>query len=326
MAPWILFDVLLAGMLVLIVPIGFWRGGLKEAVLTGSILAGAALGNAFAVRWGPNMADLLGVRDAVGTTVLAGVLLWGCVIVLGYAAGAAIGQVSIGLVGRLAGALLGLFNGLLLLGFTLRFINILLLNQEPDSWTEGGYIAGVLSRGTEELLLLAVAVMSIGVIAGLLARLAGAWTPENDLVAAGGHQPTVHPTWPATPPTPRLAYDRHGAEAVKMEPDEPPLDPLRDFGLSSTWMRRAAPGSTNDRNGPAHLDEGPIRHTSDADRAPGRFEPPVHSRDITSQPPPDSPPDGASVVSEWLRRGSRPTGPHDGTNGAGDVPPSGKTT
>lgn len=296
MAPWILFDALLTAMVLLIVPIGFWRGGVKEAVLGGSILAGAALGNAFAVRWGPGVAELMGRRDAVGATVVAESLLWGSVLVLGYLGGATISRAGQSLAGRIAGGIIGLFNGLLLLGFTLRFINILLLGQEPDRWTEAGFIASVLSRGTEELLLLAAVCLSLGVIAALLARLFGAWDSENDLLAADAQHGAASRAWPATPPTPRVSYEQHREGGVKIEPGHAPPQGLssREFGPAPTRLERHDTASHGGSTG-----VGDVRRQNQFE--PTRRPPQGWTEDATE---PQA--DGAHVVSEWLRRGPRP--------------------
>ena len=305
MASWILFDALLAGMLVLIVPIGFWRGGVKEAVVGGSILAGVSLGNAFAIRWGAAVADLLGVRDAIGETVLAEAMLWGAVVVLGYAGGATIRQTGPGLVGRIAGSIIALFNGLLLLGFSLRFINILLLGQDPDSWTEGGYVAGVLSRGTEELLLLATMVLSVGVVAGVIARLFGAWEREEELLVPEAHQATLPHAWPATPPTPRASYERHVGDVEKFEPHRRSIRTVSDLTAAAGMLQREAPVARAGQDARISHRESEPRVARGEEGPSGRFE-------SSSSPAEDSASaslgeslDGASVVNEWLRRGAR---------------------
>lgn len=304
MAPWILFDVLLTAMVLLIVPLGFWRGGIKEAVLGGSILVGHVLGNAFAVRWGPGVAELMGRRDAVGATVVAESLLWGSVLVLGYLGGATIPRAGQSLAGRIAGAIIGLFNGLLLLGFTLRFINILLLGQEPDRWTEAGLIASVLSRGTVELLLLAAVCLSIGVIAALLARVFGAWDPQNDLLAADAQHGAASRAWPATPPTPRVSYEQHREGGVKIEPEHALPQGLStlEFGPASSRLARLDAASQKGSTG-----DGDVSRQN-------QFEPPRASSPGWTEDGSDAaepPADGAHVVSEWLRRGPRPERPQD---------------
>ncbi len=284
MASRIVFDALLAGMLVLLVPIGFWRGGGREAIVGGSLLAGASLGNAFAVRWGSGIADLLGSRDSVGETVLAEAMLWGSVIVLGYLGGATISHGRQSLAGRLAGSIIALFNGLLLLGFSLRFLTVLLLGEDPDRWTEGGFIAGVLSRGTEELLLLAVVVISVGVISGLIARLFGAWDTENDLLETEQQYGQRSHAWPATPPAPRPLKSSHRPEDQKIEPDIPSRGVLSDLHSSASWMRHE-----------------PTQPRFQGDRAVDGSE--LGSRNPHPPSVVDAP-DGASVVSDWLRKGS----------------------
>lgn len=314
MASWILFDALLAAMLVLVVPFGFWRGGVKEAILSGSILAGAVLGNAFAVRWGSEVADLLGSRDAVGETVLAEALLWGSVAILGYVGGATVRLVGLSLVGRIAGSVLALFNGLLLLGYSLRFINILLLGHEPERWTEGGYIAGVLSRGTEEVLLLGTVVLGVGAVGGVIGRLSGTWSDEDELLVSEVQPASLPHAWPAAPPTPRTAVAGRPHEGEKIEPDVPSGASWSDLASPASWIRRRSPEESNYRGEATGSDPfGPIVTDGGQERT-GRLSFP---RREPTEPPPtvgdDDVPDGATVVNEWLRRAGR----------AADSPPPG---
>ncbi|HEV2109178.1 MAG TPA: CvpA family protein [Thermomicrobiales bacterium] len=298
MAAWILFDALLIGILLLIIPIGFWRGGVPEALVSGSILAGVALANAFAERWGTLTSDVVGVRASLAQLVIAQALLWGTVIVLGYGGGAIPRSHGWSLLSRVSGAILSFLNGLLLLSFSLSFIDRFSVPAESRSGIENGYLAGLLVEGTDAILLIAVLLVSAGVFAGLIIRLAGGWQPEADLPAV---ESGVAHVWPAAPPTPRPHGPRRGADQDKFEPGSRGYD-LADYAPTTVGWPQGGFSPGMDESGP--------RPREAADRAvPMGVElykrRPVHpsqgaEKDTTS--PSLEPADGMRVVEEWLRR------------------------
>jgi uncharacterized membrane protein required for colicin V production len=297
MATWILFDALLVCMLLLIVPIGFWRGGIREALVGGSVLAGALLANTFAESWGAKASDLLGVGPSTGRILIAQLLLWGTTVILGYGGGAVVRMGAATLLTRLSGAILSLFNGLLLISFSLSFINQFATSiGSPSSFREA-YVARVLAGGSLEIVFLAVLLVALGVIAGLVARLAGGWDQDDDVLDVA---PNVPYRWPAAPPTPRPT---HVARSTAEDKSEPPSS-ATDFAD----YRRREETVTRPRFSPtAQLSDGASIHFANrvvpnvADLYAHRAPKAARSAKDEAQPPSNESPDGIRVVEEWLR-------------------------
>src|SRR5579884_3557876 len=99
-------DILLTLIVILFVPIGFWRGALKEVIVTAAILLGAALAVAWAEPWGDSLADVLNVRQGVARFIVAAVALFLAVILLGYGGGTLLNSWEPGSGTRLLGCVL----------------------------------------------------------------------------------------------------------------------------------------------------------------------------------------------------------------------------
>ncbi|MDP9355327.1 MAG: CvpA family protein, partial [Chloroflexota bacterium] len=119
----LLLDGLLLLVVLLFIPIGLWRGGVREAIVAGGIVLGGALAGSWARPWGDDLASQLDLRPQTARFLVALAALLGATLCVGYAGGAALRPGAPGLLGRVAGGLLAGLNGLLLLGYGLGFLD-----------------------------------------------------------------------------------------------------------------------------------------------------------------------------------------------------------
>jgi hypothetical protein len=147
--------VLLIILISLFVPIGFWRGGQREIMVTLGILLGAALADWWAHPWGSDLANLTSLRDTGGAFMVAVLFLIGSTFLLGYGAGAALPVPPPGLLARILGAIVAAGNGALILSFALRDIRVYLLPNSDSGFLDKAVIAHFLSTGVGWILLVA---------------------------------------------------------------------------------------------------------------------------------------------------------------------------
>lgn len=200
-------DSLLILILLLFIPIGLWRGGVKEALVAGSILLGAAGANAWATSWGDDLARWFDRDPDLTRFLVAMTSLTLSTLLLGYGAGFAFGDEP-SVHGRLAGAVFAAINATLLVAYSLLFVERFLLDSPGDSALDDGVVANVLLRHFGWILLaIGVATLATVVIGAMLRR----QVDPADLVLS---EPAPGPLRPVR--TPRVA------DAGKFEP-EPPL-------------------------------------------------------------------------------------------------------
>jgi len=143
-------DLLLDGLLLLIVilfvPIGFWRGAVREACVGAAILLGAAAANAWSSYLGHRLGSVLGLSSATLSFVAAVTMIGLTTLVLGYGAGLAFDPGTPGLPGRFGGAIVAAGNGAMIVGFSLASVERDLLAQPGASSLDEGFVAGIFLR------------------------------------------------------------------------------------------------------------------------------------------------------------------------------------
>ncbi|HKG26258.1 MAG TPA: CvpA family protein [Thermomicrobiales bacterium] len=223
MDDYILLDILLGLIVALFAAIGYWRGAVKEVVVTAGIFAGAALASSWAVPWGSDLADLVDMRVEVARLLVAATALLTASLVLGYGGSALVRSSDVGLAGRLLGAALALINGCLLLHYCLWFVERFLTDEGAQDALDHSDVSRVLLRQFGWLLIGAAGLVALAIAAGLLlerrrsARL---------LVPVAGTADAVpltygHPNHRQRPP--RLP---RGADGGKYEPVARGYDPV----------------------------------------------------------------------------------------------------
>ncbi len=152
--------------------LGILRGLLREVlVLLGGIILGVLLSGIWVDAWGAGLAT-----DVQGRYRLIG--LFAIVVLIGYGSSLFLPNERPNWRQRLAGAGVGILNGVLLLAFTFQYVQVYLLGSKADSALEKGIISRVLIHwlpwvllGIAALVVLAVAIAAIIKLFHFFARL-----------------------------------------------------------------------------------------------------------------------------------------------------------
>ena len=127
-------DLLLILVLVMFVPIGFWRGALREWLALAGIALGGALAAEWASAWGGDLAALLGLDRRLADFAVGIAFLLAVTLLVGYGSGVALPyRPDLSWPNRALGAALGLVNGCLILSGALRIMQRHLFDDAGDS-------------------------------------------------------------------------------------------------------------------------------------------------------------------------------------------------
>jgi uncharacterized membrane protein required for colicin V production len=200
----LLLDILLATILLLFALIGFWRGVVKEGLATAGILFGASLGALWADRANTRIADLTSLSLGASRFVVSTVGLVACAIVLGYGAGSILIHERPGLLGRIAGSVLAMVNGILLFTFWLRWVADDVAGQNARNVLNASRFSSIMLEQTEWLFLAIAGFCGLMLVAAMLAG-----EREDGLPAA---RPVLQP--PAAEPQTGRGYRRNPPRPV----------------------------------------------------------------------------------------------------------------
>jgi len=127
-------DLPVAVVLIMFIPIGLWRGLLREWVACAGIALGILLAVAAGARWGDGFAQFANMEPQLGRFAVAAGLFLASVLLLGYGGGLALPyRPDLSWANRGLGALLGLGNGLLIIGGLLRLMQEYLFDGRSNS-------------------------------------------------------------------------------------------------------------------------------------------------------------------------------------------------
>lgn len=265
----LVLDILLSLIVILFVPIGFWRGALKEVIVTAAILLGAAIATAWAEPWGDGLAGPLDMRHGVARFIVAAVALFLAVLLLGYGGGTLLSGWEPGFGGRLLGCVLAAVNGILLLGYALTFINGYLLDNKQDQAINDGRVTGLFLHHFDDVVLACGIILLVSLVAATAYRMMQPQASHPPALSTA--PPNYLPTAGARVVPPRVPI---GAETGKYEPapnDAPAFAsmPLDASGFDHRWStdranaEPAAPTSFNGSGSNEHsADEWLRRATS----------------------------------------------------------------
>lgn len=236
----LVLDLLLVIIFLMMVPIGFYRGGLRELCTSAGLLLGILLAQSWAGRWSALPKSIFEIGDGAATFLMGVLIAFGVAALIGYGGSAAF-TYQPGPGGRLYGAYIALINAMVGAGF---LINLYLGTIVPTSSEEAittGFVSRALSNGFGWVLLVAAIGAGVATIFGMFVR----ERPE----AGSGYQPTVPLYQGSTGTRPYRVEDepapvRSHAEPVRITevatdaapevPDRP--DPTRyGSGWRQTW-------------------------------------------------------------------------------------------
>lgn len=220
----LLLDALLILVIVLLLPIGVHRGGLREGCTAAGLLLGMHLVNEWAVTWGAWLADTTGIVPNVMTFLVAVLVLLLTTAFVGYGATAAFAS-SPGAGGRMYGAILACLIGAVFLGSLITYVDRYLYAGETPRIVSEGYVSRALSIGIGWVLLFAALVIVLTTLFGMIVR-------ERD--ADEFVMPIARA--PVAAPSARITEIPLATDAEKIEP--PGLDPRK---AASEDVQRTAP-------------------------------------------------------------------------------------
>lgn len=248
----LLLDALLLLILILAIPIGVYRGGIREGFTAAGILLGAQLATEWAVPWGNFIGDHSALAIDASRFLVAFLLLLLATVIIGYGSSIAF-TYHPGPGGRLFGGILGLLNGILFVGFIIDFVIVFLFRETEPPLIRHGYISRGLSVGTGTILLVGCALVIGAMIFGMLVRERDGDAISSLPMPSAGRPRLVRPAAP--PPSGEIAEQetRPGQTAGPIEeaapvqireirhweePEgEPPQPRLPESQWSQTWPR-----------------------------------------------------------------------------------------
>lgn len=165
----LLLDFLLGVAILLLIPLGTHRGGLREVCSSAGLLLGILLGQQWAVRWGNWIADTFDTSNigsrfsvAVATAIMT-------TVIVGYGASSAFSYRP-GPGGKMFGAALAAMNGVVLAGYLINCVAIYLNDGDYPEVIDGGRIGRILSTGFDWVLLVVAMMVVLMSLLGFVVR------------------------------------------------------------------------------------------------------------------------------------------------------------
>ncbi|MBA2775990.1 MAG: CvpA family protein [Chloroflexia bacterium] len=242
-------DSLLILILLLLIPIGMYRGGLREVCSAAGVLLGLLVAMQWSDRWGGWLAGATGIDDGVARFAVAVATIVVFAGLLGYGATSSFAY-SPGPGGRVFGGLIALASGVVFLGAVIQFVATYLYEGVYPDIIRDGYVSRTLSIGFDWVLLIVAGLVLVATLFGTVVRERDteqtAFELHRDPVAA--RRPATVPTLAPEPvtleptATERAEQEMLGATAaVKIrevrhweEPTPPTIQDLQS-GWSRTW-------------------------------------------------------------------------------------------
>jgi hypothetical protein len=260
----LVLDALLILIILMMVPLGFLRGGLREVSTSAALLLGILMADAWAERWSSLFTRWTDMGDGsaeFAVSILIVVVVTG---IVGYGGSAAFSWRP-GPGGRMYGAYLALLNGMLFIGFLINsYIDHIFDGEVPET-IDNAFFAKAISVGFEWVLLAG----TVGIVG---ATFFGMFVRERGEVEDAPAVPTAEDLYrikyePARPQV-RPLNDPEDQQQTRELPAQPvrirevrhweeeaparPLETTYGSGWRQTWPEdRAAPGATRSQGAPS---------------------------------------------------------------------------
>lgn len=165
----LVLDFLLVIIFLMMVPIGFYRGGLRELCVSGGLLLGILLSQSWGERWSDIFIRLFDMGEGGAAFLMSVVITFGVTALIGYGGSAAF-TYRPGPGGRLYGAYLALFNAMIVAGYLINLYTEHIVPGTNDEPVTSGIIARSLSDGFGSVLLIATIGVGLATVFGMFVR------------------------------------------------------------------------------------------------------------------------------------------------------------
>lgn len=221
----LVLDFLLVIIFLMMVPIGFYRGGVRELCVSGGLMLGILLSREWGDRWSTLFERLFDMTASSATFLMSVVITFGVTALVGYGGSAALSWRP-GPGGRIYGAYLALLNAMIATGYLINLYGEYIVPSSNEKPITSGIVARTLSDGFGSVLLAATIGIGIATIFGIFVRERAEETP----------------TW--TAPAPQLYQPPSGTKPYRVEEtpvaDRPTTEPVRILETTS-WEDQAEP-------------------------------------------------------------------------------------
>lgn len=287
-------DALLILILLLLIPIGLYRGGIREVCSAAGVLLGLLVAQQWSLRWGAWTAGTTGIDEGISQFVVAVTILVLFAALIGYGAASAFPH-SPGPGGRLYGGLIALGNGVLFLGALIQFVATYLYGGVYPDLIRRGFVARALSVGFDWVLLAVSAIVVLATVLGMIVRERETVDIPDDV----RREPLVTLKRPATVPV--MAPEPENLDPVRSDTDEQgPVAGTATVKIREVrhWEEATPPTMQDLQSGWSRT--WPSSVTKDSKPAPPRSSPgPRPSRPpATGRPAAQS--SEESVIRDWL--------------------------
>jgi len=232
-------DLLMALVLIMFVPIGLWRGALREWLTLAGITLGLLLAGSWAAPWGTELAAATG-RDQNLTSFTVAILFFlGSTLLVGYGGGVTLPyRPDLTCTNGFLGALLGLGNGTVILSGILQIMQHNLFDGRPESPLKTAGLAAFLIDSVGWVYLGLFAIFIGCIVAGLARR----WTEGTPLLEE------YAPNYAANG---RNDWDQQEIWSPTVPPVKPTASPARqpavEAGQQATTVLHAVPNTSVER-------------------------------------------------------------------------------
>lgn len=165
----LVLDFLLIIIFLMMVPIGFYRGGLRELCVSAALMLGILMSQEWGERWSDIFVRLFDMGSGGAIFLMSVIITFGITALIGYGGSAAFGYRP-GPGGRLYGAYLALFNAMIVAGYLINLYTDHIVPMTDDEVITTGIIARTLSDGFGGVLLVATIGVGLATIFGMFVR------------------------------------------------------------------------------------------------------------------------------------------------------------
>lgn len=184
----LVLDILLIVIFLMMIPIGFYRGGIRELCVSGALMLGILMAGEWSERWGALYERMFGMSESSAMFLMSATIAFGITAFIGYG-GSSVLSYHPGPGGRLYGAYLALFNAIVVAGFLVNlYVTLIAPNTDTESITTG-LVARTLSEDFGWVLLVATGGVAVATVLGMFVRERSpelpAWQPPQSLYQSG---------------------------------------------------------------------------------------------------------------------------------------------